>query len=915
MKNRKNRRTRQVFAGILTAALLFSTAFGQAAMAEGEPVQSEPMSSVEPGTEPTTEPNTAVMDVQNLINALPTVETLAAMSAEEQQAAREKLDSVQQAYMALSDEQKAQVTGTEVFDGLYGFFNNKPDEEPSADDEYVIEEAENPGAENGEATCICEIVCTADIVNTDCPICRLDITQCIGMAPQANSVLLDTAVEDVQMRIVELPTVEELTSMSLEEQQAVYERLQAAYDAYNALTEEQKAGITGTEIFEALFTVFNGMVNVLADMAPGGEIDSNTDESNIQTIFGGADKVAVSGGTITLRADVTVSKSVQFIGGSWTLDLGGYTLTGTGVSEFDTLMIFGNVALTVQNGTLSGGNDSGHALSIVSNSNTVKIGQSMTLIGGNSEVGTGGYGLSCGMGVVEISAGTSITGGNGALRGGRGLSCVDGSIVKILGPITVTGGTDSNGIAADAQYTTDSVVFENNNWTVYGDVSPVADLAIGAGTTLEIPAGTNLMIPDGKTLTNSGTITVAGTLTIPAGAIITNNGTIIVEGRLDGQGSLNGNKANYVQPSAPEQSAVTENSITIGAVAGQNYICTSTATTPGIGDGGWQNADSASLTFGNLTVGIYYLWTFRPGNDFVNDSPVSKALEVRIIPEKPAVAEVKINYEAETISFDDSRLEVNTKKDFTGDDIAKEGSITNVITENESAVYVRMKADSTTPASEATAVTIPARPAAPAPDIIQIQRTPSSLIIFYNGTEALEYRIKANEENFQPWQDSTSFEGLRSTDIYTIETRKKATDSAFCSFSDIWSDLRTSDPAYEITIPKTVTVGEADNDIKINSEKNFWLGTGGQVDVKVKSGLNGDGTLALVRENDPSTTISSQMLVNGQKFTDLTKSVAVFKVPNDPAVAIGFESPTSTENIPAGTYTGTVTFEVSYSEP
>lgn len=87
------------------------------------------------------------------------------------------------------------------------------------------------------------------------------------------------------------------------------------------------------------------------------------------------------------------------------------------------------------------------------------------------------------------------------------------------------------------------------------------------------------------------------------------------------------------------------------------------------------------------------------------------------------------------------------------------------------------------------------------------------------------------------------------------------------------------------------------------------------MDVKVKSGLNRDGTLTLTRANDPSTTIFSQMKVNGQNFTELMQNVAVFKENYDPAVQIGFESPTSTETIPAGTYTGTVTFEISYSEP
>lgn len=69
-------------------------------------------------------------------------------------------------------------------------------------------------------------------------------------------------MEDVQKLIDALPTADELAAMSLEEQQAVYEKVQAAYEA---LTDEQKAEVTGAEVFESLFDVFNGMVNTLVN--------------------------------------------------------------------------------------------------------------------------------------------------------------------------------------------------------------------------------------------------------------------------------------------------------------------------------------------------------------------------------------------------------------------------------------------------------------------------------------------------------------------------------------------------------------------------------------------------------------------------------------------------------------------------
>ena len=47
--------------------------------------------------------------------------------------------------------------------------------------------------------------------------------------------------------------------MTKDEQNAVYADLQAAYEAYEALTEDEQALLTGTEVFESLFHFFNGM--------------------------------------------------------------------------------------------------------------------------------------------------------------------------------------------------------------------------------------------------------------------------------------------------------------------------------------------------------------------------------------------------------------------------------------------------------------------------------------------------------------------------------------------------------------------------------------------------------------------------------------------------------------------------------
>ena len=66
---------------------------------------------------------------------------------------------------------------------------------------------------------------------------------------------------DVQSMIEELPAVEDLRKMDMDRQREVYDRTQAAYDAYMALSEAERAEISGgEEAFETLFSHFNSLV-------------------------------------------------------------------------------------------------------------------------------------------------------------------------------------------------------------------------------------------------------------------------------------------------------------------------------------------------------------------------------------------------------------------------------------------------------------------------------------------------------------------------------------------------------------------------------------------------------------------------------------------------------------------------------
>ena len=91
----------------------------------------------------------------------------------------------------------------------------------------------------------------------------------------------------VQTLIDDLPTADELGGMSENEQNEVYNALQAAFDAYKALTDEQKEEITGTEVFESLFAFFNSMTNALATVNGVSYLDADGNrqtENNVTVV-------------------------------------------------------------------------------------------------------------------------------------------------------------------------------------------------------------------------------------------------------------------------------------------------------------------------------------------------------------------------------------------------------------------------------------------------------------------------------------------------------------------------------------------------------------------------------------------------------------------------------------------------------
>lgn len=110
---------------------------------------------------------------------------------------------------------------------------------------------------------------------------------------------LSVMASDVQSMIGELPDVSVLREMDMEQQKEVYDRTQAAYDAYMALSDGEKAEISGAEdTFGELFGYFNTLTMPLEE-APA---QTGTGSEILSTVL------AVAVGILLARKLVTKKK-------------------------------------------------------------------------------------------------------------------------------------------------------------------------------------------------------------------------------------------------------------------------------------------------------------------------------------------------------------------------------------------------------------------------------------------------------------------------------------------------------------------------------------------------------------------------------------------------------------------------------
>lgn len=92
---------------------------------------------------------------------------------------------------------------------------------------------------------------------------------------------------DVQSMVEELPAVSVLQEMDMDQQREVYDKTQAAYDAYMALSDEEKAGIENAEeTFESLFGYFNTLIAPAEEVPEEGGTGSDILSTVIACLLG-----------------------------------------------------------------------------------------------------------------------------------------------------------------------------------------------------------------------------------------------------------------------------------------------------------------------------------------------------------------------------------------------------------------------------------------------------------------------------------------------------------------------------------------------------------------------------------------------------------------------------------------------------
>lgn len=171
-------------------------------------------------------------------------------------------------------------------------------------------------------------------------------------------------------------------------------------------------------------------------------------------------------------------------------------------------------------------------------------------------------------------------------------------------------------------------------------------------------------------------------------------------------------------------------------------------------------------------------------------------------PDAPAASVVTINYAAETISYDSSKYEVSASTGF-GSIISSGGSISSLVGSISDPIYVRVKQNGNTPASDATKVTLPGRSSFIPMDFVNYSDET------FASTSDMEYSL--NESSWTKCTGPTPISAAGSNS--KIYFRYAATATAFASSSaEVAVPTRSTAPSADV-----VTIDYANETISFDA--------------------------------------------------------------------------------------------------
>ncbi|MDD3252536.1 MAG: carbohydrate-binding domain-containing protein [Lachnospiraceae bacterium] len=319
-------------------------------------------------------------------------------------------------------------------------------------------------------------------------------------------------IKEVQALIDALPTLEALKEITdKEEQKAIYDDLQTAYEAYKALTKEEQAEVTGAEVFESLFDWFNNQVAIATDVVTYPSWEAATAEG---VTLNEGDKITIGGVDYTYKGDGS-STGIALVEG----DMVGYNpLTGDLVWKAESGYVLysyhgtkenpGEASVTLHGAVIAAGTDTALDLPWYGNGRgRDNTGISTTVQLEDENMLTGYIALG------HSSGSTTITG-----NGSGTLELASTYVALYLADSVQIGG---------AEVTLKSG--NNSRFTGSLTVGAGSKLTIGKDATLvALRTSTGLTIDNGGMLENNGTLNLfsASDLTIKNKGTFANNGTI-----------------------------------------------------------------------------------------------------------------------------------------------------------------------------------------------------------------------------------------------------------------------------------------------------------------------------------------------------------------------------------------------------